>query len=73
MEQTVIPEINCAEACVNGCILGDKCPNLKYLEAASKFINDTPMDKIIQIAEDSVQKRFLESIERDRLNPDQLQ
>lgn len=61
-------EINCAEACVNGCVLGEKCPNREYIQAASKFINDTPIDKLLEIAADSVQKRFLASLERDRLN-----
>lgn len=59
-------EINCAEACVNGCILGEKCPNRAYLAEVSKFIHDTPIDKIIEIAEESVQKRFIQSIERQR-------
>ncbi len=68
MESTATPEINCAEACINGCVLGENCPNREYLQAASKFIHDTPIDQILQIAEDSVQKRFLASIERDRLN-----
>ncbi|MDG2990296.1 hypothetical protein L3556_05000 [Candidatus Synechococcus calcipolaris G9] len=60
-------EINCDEACVNGCILGEKCPHRAYLADVSKFINDTPMDKIIAIAEESVQKRFIQSLERERM------
>ncbi|MDS3862258.1 hypothetical protein RIF25_15775 [Thermosynechococcaceae cyanobacterium BACA0444] len=66
--ETPTPAINCAEACVNGCVLGEKCPNREYIQAASKFIHDTPMDKLLEIAADSVQKRFLASLERDRLN-----
>jgi hypothetical protein len=54
-------EINCAVACVNGCVLGDKCPNLKYAKAASKFISDTPLDQMIQIAEESLPDRMLKS------------
>ncbi|MDX1978541.1 MAG: hypothetical protein SFT94_12785 [Pseudanabaenaceae cyanobacterium bins.68] len=45
-------EINCKEACVNGCILGDRCPNLKYLAEARKFIETTSMDQMLQIAAD---------------------
>ncbi len=52
------PTINCAEACVNGCVLGDKCPNLEYKNQASKFISDTPLDKLLQIAEDSARKKM---------------
>lgn len=44
-------EINCAEACVNGCILGDKCPHQEYAKEASNFIANTSLDKILEIAE----------------------
>jgi hypothetical protein len=53
-------EINCAEACVNGCVLGDKCPHLQYREAASKFIQDTSMDRILEIADEAVRKKMME-------------
>jgi hypothetical protein len=51
--------VNCAVDCVNGCVLGDKCPNLDYATAASKFINDTPLDKMLEIAEEAVRKKML--------------
>ncbi|HEY9726346.1 MAG TPA: hypothetical protein V6D50_07825 [Chroococcales cyanobacterium] len=47
MESTV----NCAEACVDGCILGDKCPNQEFVSEASNFINETSLDKMLEIAE----------------------
>ena len=52
--------INCAEACVNGCVLGDRCPNLEHREAALKFIDETPLDKMLEIAEESVRKKLLQ-------------
>lgn len=52
-------EINCAEACVNGCVLGDQCPKREYSDQASKFINDTPLDKMLEIAEEAVRKKML--------------
>lgn len=57
MEQ---PKINCAEACVNGCVLGDKCPNIEYREAAAQFIEDTPLDQMIEIAEIARMKKLTE-------------
>ncbi|WP_298977729.1 hypothetical protein [uncultured Thermosynechococcus sp.] len=66
MSELTPETINCAEACVNGCVLGDRCPNREYIAAATKFMNDTPLDKILQIAADSYPKRLLASIERDR-------
>jgi hypothetical protein len=53
-------KINCAEACVNGCILGDECPNTEFKEAASKFIEDTPLDQMIEIAEAARMKKLME-------------
>lgn len=53
-------EINCAEMCQNGCVLGDECPNREYTQQASKFISDTPLDKMLEIAEEAVRKKNLE-------------
>lgn len=50
-------EINCAEACVNGCVLGDKCPNLQYQEEASKFIQETSLDQMLEMAEEALRKK----------------
>lgn len=50
-------EINCAEACVNGCVLGDKCPNLEYKNQAAKFIQETPLDKMLEMAEEALRKK----------------
>ncbi|ASC73758.1 hypothetical protein XM38_047300 [Halomicronema hongdechloris C2206] len=52
--------INCAEACVNGCVLGDKCPNLKYTEQATKFIDDTPLEDMLAMADEAVRKKMME-------------
>lgn len=52
--------VNCASACVNGCILGDKCPNKENAAAASKFINNTSLDKMLEIAEEARRKKLTE-------------
>ena len=54
------PTINCAEACVNGCILGDKCPHKEYAAKASTFINETSLDKMYEIAEEARRKKMME-------------
>ncbi|NEO27080.1 MAG: hypothetical protein F6K03_09340, partial [Kamptonema sp. SIO4C4] len=53
-------QINCAEACVNGCVLGDNCPNKEYRQQASQFIHSTSMDKIHEIAEAARMKKMME-------------
>ncbi|WP_066383011.1 MULTISPECIES: hypothetical protein [unclassified Anabaena] len=53
-------KINCAEACVNGCVLGDKCPNIEYREAASKFIAETSLDQMLAIAEERLRRKMME-------------
>jgi hypothetical protein len=52
-------EINCAEACANGCVLGDECPNQEYREQASKFIQETSLDQMLEIAEEALRKKRL--------------
>lgn len=53
-------DVNCAEACVNGCILGEKCPNKGYSTEASKFIEGTSLDKMLEIAEEARRKKLTE-------------
>ncbi len=57
MEST---QINCKEACVNGCVLGDKCPNTEYREEATKFIENTSLDKMLEMAEAARIKKMME-------------
>ncbi|MFB8790430.1 MAG: hypothetical protein U7123_16650 [Potamolinea sp.] len=52
--------VNCAEACVNGCILGDKCPNKEFAAEASNFIKETSLDKMLEIAEEARRKKLLQ-------------
>ena len=59
-ELTVEQKINCAEACVNGCVLGDKCPNIEFRESTSKFIEDTSLDKMLEMAEERLRKKITE-------------
>lgn len=53
-------EVNCAVDCVNGCILGDRCPNKGYAEEASQFIEETSLDKMLEIAEIARMKKLTE-------------
>ncbi|MBH8575297.1 hypothetical protein I8752_20230 [Nostocaceae cyanobacterium CENA369] len=53
-------KINCAEACVNGCVLGNKCPNIEFREAAAKFIEETSLDQMLEMAEERLRKKMME-------------
>ncbi|BAZ39096.1 hypothetical protein NIES4101_50480 [Calothrix sp. NIES-4101] len=53
-------QVNCQVDCVNGCVLGDKCPSIEHREATSKFIEDTPLDKMLEIAEAARMKKMME-------------
>lgn len=57
MENT---QINCKEACVNGCILGEKCPNIEYKNEAVKFIENTSLDQMLDMAERARMKKMTE-------------
>ncbi|HIK31656.1 MAG TPA: hypothetical protein IGS17_05430 [Oscillatoriales cyanobacterium M59_W2019_021] len=60
MENPNETQINCAEACVDGCVLGDKCPNLQYVDRASQFIQNTSIDKMHEIADMAFRKKMSE-------------
>lgn len=59
-------DINCARDCVNGCVLGEKCPNLQYKEEASKFIQDTPLDQMLAMADEAVRRKMIERASQPR-------
>lgn len=50
-------EVDCATACVNGCVLGDQCPKQVYREQASQFIKETSLDQMLAIAEAALRKK----------------
>jgi hypothetical protein len=50
--------INCAEACVNGCILGDKCPHREYAQETSDFIHNTSLERMLEMAEEARLKKL---------------
>lgn len=50
-ENTMERTVNCAVECVNGCVLGEKCPNKDYAQSAKQFISDTSLDKMLEMAE----------------------
>lgn len=43
--------VNCQVECVNGCILGEECPNKEFVAETSQFIQNTSLDKILEMAE----------------------
>ena len=53
-------EVNCAVDCVNGCVLGNECPNKESQEEASKFIEETSLDKMLEMAEEAVRRKRME-------------
>lgn len=50
--------IDCQTACVDGCVLGDRCPNKEYQEQTSKFIEETSLDDMLVIAEEAMRKKM---------------
>lgn len=49
--------INCAETCINGCMLGEQCPNKEAREQTSKFIEETSLDQMLAMAEEAIRKK----------------
>lgn len=50
--------IDCKTACINGCVLGDNCPNKEYQANASSFIQNTSLDDLHEIAEIARRKKM---------------
>jgi hypothetical protein len=44
---------------VNGCIRPDRCLNQEHVQSASKFINETSLDKMHEIAEEARRKKMM--------------
>ncbi len=58
--------IDCAIACVNGCILGDQCPSKDEQAKAAAFIETTSLDKMLELAAIAVERRNAERAEKAR-------
>lgn len=52
--------VNCAVECVNGCVLGEDCPNKEYAQKASEFLQTVSIDKMHEIAEAARLKKMME-------------
>ncbi len=50
-------EINCAVDCVNGCVLGDQCPNKDEQQKAAEFIEKTSLDDMLALAAEAVRRK----------------
>ncbi|BAQ64057.1 hypothetical protein [Geminocystis sp. NIES-3709] len=52
--------VNCEVECLNGCILEEECPNKEFVAETSKFIETTPLDKMLEMAEIARLKKLSE-------------
>lgn len=50
-------EINCAEACKDGCVLGEQCPHKESRQQASEFIESTSLDAMLEMAAEAVRRK----------------
>ena len=53
-------QIDCATACVNGCVLGDKCPHLEHVASTAKFVENTSLDRMVEMADEAAKRKILE-------------
>ncbi len=44
--------IDCKTVCVNGCVLGDRCPHLNSAKEAIDFVMNTDWEELMRLAED---------------------
>jgi hypothetical protein len=43
--------VNCAVECIQGCVLGESCPNQEFQTQAADFIETTSLDRMLEMAE----------------------
>ena len=55
-----LDQVNCAVDCADGCVLDERCPHQEYQNQASKFIADTSLDKMLEMAEIARMKKLSE-------------
>ncbi len=60
MHMSAQQQVDCATACVNGCVLGDACPNREFAAEASQFIEKTSLDDMLAMAQEAVRKKQIE-------------
>jgi hypothetical protein len=58
MTSSETQKVDCAVSCVNGCILGENCPNQAFKAQASEFIQNTSLDDLLAIAQAAVLKKM---------------
>lgn len=51
-------QIDCSKVCKSGCSQPDRCQNQAYVQSASKFINETSLDDMHEIAELARRKKM---------------
>ncbi len=55
--------INCAVDCINGCVRPDACVGEGFVGQASQFIEDTSLDRMLEMAEAAVRRRQQERMQ----------
>ena len=50
-------QVNCAVDCKEGCVLGDDCPHKESQQQASKFIETTSLDDMLELAAEAVRRK----------------
>lgn len=59
-------EVNCAVDCANGCTLGEDCPKQEYTQQAASFIENTSLDRMLEMADEAVRRKMIERASQPR-------
>jgi diaminopimelate epimerase len=57
--------IDCATACVNGCLRPEACPSAAARAAVAALLEERSLDELVTIASDSFESRTRARFERD--------
>jgi hypothetical protein len=53
-------------------VLGNQCPHREYAAEASKFVEETSLDSMLEIAEEAVRKKREQPTETEWVFPEEI-
>jgi diaminopimelate epimerase len=64
-DRTTVAEVDCATACVNGCLRPEACPSAEARARVAALLSSSSLDDLVALATNSLESRTRARVERD--------
>jgi diaminopimelate epimerase len=64
-DRTTVGEVDCATACVNGCLRPEACPSAEARARVAALLSSSSLDDLVALATNSLESRTRARVERD--------